>query len=123
MPNIVQSLPNERRGLRAAWPAFALALGSGLFLLALGLKTPGPREPVALVFGPGMSSAATLDRIAALDGRIVRLGGADNIVIARFDKAVTLRQLWRQGIWFGLDPVYLSGCFPSSSLAGNGNVS
>jgi hypothetical protein len=109
--------------MKAVWPALSLALASAVFLFALGLKIPAAQEPVALVFGPSVSSAATLERLAALDGRIVRVGGTDNIVIARFDRDVTLRQLWGQGVWFGLDPVFMGGCFSTSSSAGNGNVS
>jgi hypothetical protein len=123
VPNSNLQTTSESAGFRTVWPALSLALASGLFLLALGLKMPRAEETVALVFDPAVTPAAVLERLAAIDGRLVGIGGADNIVIVRFDHDVSLGQLWHQGIWFGLDPVFLSGCFKSFSIAANGNVS
>ena len=80
-------------------------------------------EPVALVFGPNVAPETMLHRVAALDGRIVRLGGSDKIVVATFDKDLALGDLWGQGIWFGLDPLFFGGCSASSSLAQSGRES
>ena len=68
-------IPTGSENWRAAIPALALAIASGLFLLALGLKMPSAKEPVALVFGPSVAGESTIQRIAALDGRVVRFGG------------------------------------------------
>lgn len=100
---------------RSVAPAVALAFGTGLFLTALSLRTPAAQEPVALFFDPTVSSDAALHKVAALDGRIIRVGGLSNIVVAVFDHDVTVTQLWRHGAWVGIDPVFFGGCGSAGS--------
>ncbi len=102
---------------RSIAPAFALALGTGLFLSALSLRAPAAQEPVALFFDPTIGSDAALHRVAALDGRIVRVGGLRNVVVAVFERDLDVAQLWRHGAWIGIDPVFFGGCDPAGSAS------
>lgn len=106
-----------RETWRSVAPAFALALGTALFLATLSLRAPVAQEPVALFFDPMVSSDAALHRVAALDGRIVRIGGWSNIVVAVFDRDVAVSQLWRHGAWMGIDPVFVGGCDPEGTAS------
>lgn len=105
---------------RSMVPAICLALCTALFLLGLNLRTPVANEPVALFFGPSAGDGGALRQIAALDGRIVRVGGWDNVVVAVFDRDVGIAQLWRHGAWIAVDPVFFGGCDPSAPSSRNG---
>ncbi|TQV79895.1 hypothetical protein [Denitrobaculum tricleocarpae] len=101
-------------------PAISLALCTALFLLGLNLRSPVANEPVALFFGPSAGHSDALQKIAALDGRIVRVGGWNNVVVAVFDQDVGVAQLWRHGAWVAMDPVFFSGCEPSGTSSRGG---
>ncbi len=107
-------------GWRNYVPAASLVAATVVFLLALGFKLPSAKQPVALVFDPGVDPIQTVQRVAALDGQVIRQGGLDNIVIATFRHDIGLGQLWRHGAWFGLDPVFLGGCAEPSTKTQNG---
>ncbi|WP_282609428.1 hypothetical protein [Pelagibius sp. Alg239-R121] len=115
---------NSSRKPQSPWrsvaPALALAFGTSLFLAALSLRAPAAQEPVALFFNPTVSSDAALHQVAALDGRIVRVGGFRNVVVAVFDRDVTVAQLWRHGAWIGIDPVFVGGCDPAGAASNRG---
>lgn len=105
---------------RSLVPALSLALCTALFLLGLNLRSPVANEPIALFFDPTADNAHALQQIAALDGRIVRVGGWDNVVVAVFDRDIGVAQLWRHGAWIAMDPVFFGGCDSSTITSRNG---
>lgn len=105
---------------RSFLPALSLAFCTALFLLSLNLRSPMANEPVALFFDPTADNAQALHQIAALDGRIVRIGGWDNVVVAVFDRDIAVAQLWRHGAWVAMDPVFFGGCDSSTNTSRNG---
>lgn len=111
----IETNRKPKESWRSFAPALALAVGTSLFLAALGLRAPAAQEPVAIFFGPNVGSDAALHQIAALDGRIVRVGGWSNVVVAVFDQDIPVTQLWRHGAWMGLDPVFFGGCDPQGT--------
>lgn len=105
---------------RSFVPALSLAFCTAFFLFALNLRSPVANEPVALFFDPTADNAQALQQIAALDGRIVRVGGWNNVVVAVFDSDVAVAELWRHGAWIAMDPVFFGGCDSSTILSRNG---
>ena len=75
-------------------------------------------QPIALLFGPEVTAQDALRRVAALDGRVVRAGGWQNVIVAVFERDLGMRQLWLEGVWAGFDPVFLGGCAPTNLRSG-----
>lgn len=114
----------DQGGQRETWrsfvPALSLAFCTALFLVGLNLRSPMANEPIALFFDPTADNTHALQQIAALDGRIVRIGGWDNVVVAVFDRDIGVAQLWRHGAWVAMDPVFFGGCAPSNNSSRSG---
>ncbi|SMF06805.1 hypothetical protein SAMN06265365_102313 [Tistlia consotensis] len=107
-------------GLRALLPALVLLLVSLLVMPALAVRLPSAGQEVALVFPPGTSSDAAIGAVASADGLLVRPGGFDNLMIARFPHALGWLALWRLGVVVALDPAVAGACaaFLQSSSKG-----
>lgn len=96
---------------RACLPATGLALAGAAALLLLTARPPAPEEPVVLTLAPWAAPEAPLWAVAALGGRLVAPAAFDFAVIAAFDRAVTLTELRRHGIWLAF-PAVSSSCLP-----------
>ncbi len=105
---------------RSFVPALSLAICSCFFLLCLALRTPLANEPVALLFGPTVDRDYALQQVVALDGRIVRVGGWNNVVVAVFDRDIAAEDLRRHGAWISMNPVFLGACDSSNRIQRSG---
>jgi len=94
-----------------------LALASTLVLALLATRPAAPDEQIALVFAPWTQAGETLAGVAALDGRLVRVGSFDNVLVAVFDRPKSLASLRRHGVWLALDPLALGGCLSQPTAA------
>lgn len=106
-------------GFRALVPALVLLFASLLVMPVLAVRTPAAGQEVALLFPPGTSSDAAIGAVASADGLLVRPGGFDNLLIARFPHALGWLALWRLGAMVALDPAVAGACaaFLQSSSA------
>lgn len=91
-------------------PALCLIAATAACLLALTIKMPGSGEPVAIVFSPSVSANEAFLRVAALDGKILREGGWDNVIVAAFSRGTSFQSLRQKGVLLTLDPVLTGGC-------------
>lgn len=110
--------PFSRRGSGAsAVPALLLLLASTLSLAGTALA---PRDDglVAAVFPPGLDRNGVLERVAAADAVLVRLGAWDGIAVAASTRPGLAARLRAAGAWLVLDPIAAAGCPLPSSPAG-----
>lgn len=100
----------------ASWlgPAGMLFI-SLLAVPLLALKPPLAGTQRAVLFAPGTGAADAMRRLALLDARLVRRGGAEGIYVARFKAAVPWPRLLRHGVWLSFDPLAMGGCFVSTN--------
>ena len=100
------------------WLLVVSVIGSGLLMM---MSTP--KDGFAAVVAPiGTSFEETVSMIAAADGRIVRTGGMDNIIIAQFDNPDYSAKLKSAGVWFVTDPLALGGCSATSAKQTRGST-
>jgi len=97
-------------GWGSLWPAGLLLAGSLAATLALHLAPPAAAGMVAAYFPPGATSAETVLRIAAADGRLVTAGGVPGMWIVQSDRAGFPARLYEAGAWFVFDAEGASGC-------------
>ena len=100
----------ETMRLKDFIPAAALvAVCIGWLAVATLRPLPGQTQ-VGVVFPPTLDSLGVMQRIAAADARIVRVGGWPFIAIVTRDHADTLDRLARAGALFTINPKVLGGC-------------
>jgi len=98
-------------------------LAASVVLVAgLSIRTPAAGAQAALVFAPGVSPAAAIGGLAAIDARIVRQGGLGNVVIAQFERDVSWAELRRLGVLLSLDPILAGGCAAPASISASANT-
>lgn len=102
----------SRAGSRWKGPclvAAAMIAGLGFTVASAAAPRPGATS-VAVVFMPGTGFPEAATRLATLDARIMRIGAAENIVIARFPHGWSLPALWKTGALFPLDALPVGDC-------------
>ena len=110
----------DTKGAGSLAPALGLALATVAILFGLTIKPPGSGKPVAVVFGPSVSAEQAFLRVAALDGRILREGGWDNVIVAAFAPGTSFQTLKEMGALLTLDPILTGGCSQSNKLPDKG---
>ena len=118
--NLINTAPGDTGSTGSLAPALGLVLATVIILFGLTIKPPGSGKPVAVVFGPSVSAQEAFLRVAALDGRIVREGGWDNVIVASFAPGTSFQTLKEMGALLTLDPVLTGGCSQSNSLRNKG---
>lgn len=102
----------SRAGSRWQGPglvAAAMIAGIGFAVASAAAPRPGAAS-VAVVFMPGTGFPEAAARLAEIDARIMRIGAAENIVIARFEHGWSLPALWKIGALFPLDALGVGDC-------------
>jgi len=100
----------EQVRLRSFLPALALLLTSALALGGANLQPAANAGQVAAIFSPAAGPAEILRAVAGVDGRLVRTGLFDNIVVVALGPARAATELYAQGAWLVIDPIGLGSC-------------
>jgi hypothetical protein len=95
--------------------AAGLAAASVLAMAALQ-AVPRDGTRVAAIFSPWANGGDVVARVAQANGRVVRLGLIDSIVLVQSDEPGLIRRLYAAGAWLVVDPDVFAGC-----LAGHGD--
>ena len=112
--NLIKSSSEKAMSTGNLAPAICLIVASIVILFVLTLKSPGSGDPVAIVFDTSVSAEEAFLRVAALDGRILREGGWDNVIVAAFAPGTSFQALKEMGALFTLDPILTGGCSQSN---------
>jgi ABC-type nitrate/sulfonate/bicarbonate transport system substrate-binding protein len=104
-----QSSVDKLRSIHAAIAAAALSLASAVCLVALQAQ-PRDRTQVAAVFAPWTNGERAVTRVAQADGRVVRRGIIDAIVVVQGDDPNLVDRLYSVGAWAVIDPDVWGGC-------------
>lgn len=104
-----------RRGDCIFFALFILAVAGGLLAVAL---TPSERGAVAIFVAPWASGPNTMEIIAAADGRYMRRGIADWVVIAASDEPGFAGRLYAAGAWIVANPIAAGACIAKRREAG-----
>lgn len=92
------------------WLAFCAFFGLvGVSLVFIGL-TPRAGDAVAVVAAPWQPESTVMKIVAAADGRYVRNGFADWIVVASSDDPQFVERLYSAGAWVVADPAAAGAC-------------
>ena len=96
----------------------ALLLGMVAFLSVFAAQVLGafgtPIETLpqmAVIFPPWVDLGEAVTRIAQADGRLVRQGLFDNIVVAAANDSGFVTRLYQNGAILVVDPIVLGGCW------------
>lgn len=88
--------------------AFCLAVLAGILLIGLSPRSGGP---VAVMVAPWQPASRVMEIVAAADGRYVRSGVADWIIVASSSHSDFVGRLYSAGAWLVADPAAAGGCF------------
>ena len=88
--------------------AFCLAVLTGILWIGLSPRTGAQ---VAVVVPPWQPASRVMEVIAAADGRYVRSGVSDWIVVASSSHSDFVSRLYSAGAWLVTDPAAAGGCF------------
>lgn len=72
--------------------------------------TPRSAGEVAVFAAPWQPAAAAMAIVARADGRLVRTGFADWVVVAASDDAAFIQRLYAAGAWIVADPAAAGAC-------------
>ncbi|MDJ0932858.1 hypothetical protein [Breoghania sp.] len=86
---------------------FSVAVATGI--VAIGLA-PRSGDQVAVIVSPWQSASAALVVVAAADGRFVRSGFADWVVVASSSRPDFVSRLYSAGAWTVADPTAAGAC-------------
>lgn len=98
-------MPRQLKAGRRWVGRFALSLALVMPLMAAGVALTAPvgtQEPVAAIFPPTYSRAATLAAVAATGAALVAPGGIPSVFIVQSDAADFHDRLKRAGAWLVL---------------------
>lgn len=105
----ILAIQADRTSLRDFLPAFVVAMVTAAGLL-LATATVEPKQTtVAVVFAPWLDADEVLGRIWQSDGRLVRFGNFENVIVADFADTQGLETVRNLG-GFVIDPVLVAGC-------------
>ncbi|NVK17262.1 MAG: hypothetical protein HWE30_01055 [Methylocystaceae bacterium] len=93
--------------------------GVGIFSLAwVAMQARDAQGPVALIFPSGKTQEENFAVISQAEGRLIRYGATDNVIVAQFDH-LSLSDIKKQtGVLTILDPKATGAC--STASTGNG---
>ncbi|WP_146177334.1 hypothetical protein [Breoghania corrubedonensis] len=86
---------------------FCTAVAVGIVMIGL---VPRSGDQVAVMVAPWQSPSAAMEVIAAADGRFVRSGFADWIVVASSPRPDFVNRLYTAGAWIVADPAAAGAC-------------
>jgi hypothetical protein len=104
----------HRKGWGTASAATLLTVLS-ILPVAWAEARPSDDREVAAVFAPWTGREGAFLRAAAADGRVVREGVLDSILVVRGDRPGLIDRLYAAGAWIVIDPVAFGGCLVNSS--------
>ena len=110
--------PVERALRRGDWIFFALfilVVAGGLAAVAV---EPPERGAVAIFVPPWASGPKPIEIIAAADGRYMRRGIADWVVIATSDEPGFVDRLYAAGAWVVANPLAAGACIAKRRITG-----
>ena len=112
--------------LRDFVPAFFLAAttfaGVAVFTLMPAARVSyADTGQVAVIFAPWVDLTDGIGRIARADGRPVRMGRFQNVIVVQPDHERFFEDVKDQGAWFVIDPAFAGGCFVSDTRGSAGD--
>jgi hypothetical protein len=90
---------------------------SVLLVVALSIQLPRAGAQTVLFFDPSTDGGEALGALVRGGGRLVDVGAASTILIARFDRDLSWSDLHAMGVWAAFDPTSLVGCLAAPPTA------
>lgn len=110
---------NVRRSDLLFLGVFIVAIAGGFAAVAL---TPPKSGPVAIIVMPWSSGPNPMEVVSAADGRYLRQGAADWIVIAASDEPGFADRLYGAGAWIVANPLAAGGCLSQRRARGGTSI-
>jgi len=99
----------RRLGFPSLLPALLITSLSAVFASAASLAAPATGK-IGVVFSPGLSSQAAVERVIAAGGAPIDMGRFGNIVIAWARSSDFQNRVDAEGAWLTFNPQGLGGC-------------